>query len=573
MNDEWWAEIEKTLPLLGKDFKDDDKTARSLFEFIKNQEKGLAEKETRAAQYHTQGDEEYEKFYQLLIKYDCDRCIEWYYDLLSLYECNAIGYEDVPEQNDPEKAALLRSMRARIEEKMNQVRKRNRLWAHPYKDHFEEIYKAREQRKEREKREAESRKAQRTSQEQAQREREAPEQQAQEGEARHITTVPLGTDATTQQPVSLSDAARQYSLYVIGTPGVGKSNLLENIALHDMKKGEGLCFLDPHGDSAQQLLRLVPTSRRDDVIFWDPKDLTAPIGLNPFYCVNLDNPVAVDRKVEDFISALSSLQEFTEVFKQAPQMLDILRHMAFACVLNRGTTLLDTVRFLTNGTYRNGFYPALHRYNRRDILEYWEDFDEKTPHRKEELTSSSLNKLRRLSTTSITRSLFQSYSPSINFRDLMDQGKILLVDLSELGEGNGELLGALIVFDILRAALSRSNMPERARRPFHLFADEFERFMTTAFPRIIDEGRKFKLSSVLAHQHRGQLSGASIGSTLGIKNKVIFRVNSADAATLAASFDTTPPPPEITGYQPVRTLTLDPWQRLFFRKNPIIILR
>ena len=356
--------------------------------------------------------------------------------------------------------------------------------------------------------------------------------------------VVLGRDQATGALVSLPAQAREFSLYTLGSPGVGKSNLLESIARQDMENGDGLCFLDPHGTSSRQLRHVVPPERLADVIFWDPKDLPLQIGLNPFYCPTVADPVAVDRKVEDFISALASLQEFQMVFQSAPLMLDILRHLAFACILNQGTTLLNTVPFLTDERYRHTFYPALQHYHRLDILDYWQQFDKKTVYHQEEQTRSSLNKLRRLATTNITRTIFKWSTPTFDFRTLMDERKILLVDLSGLGEGNGELIGAFLVSDLLRAAFSRGDVPEDQRPPFHLFADEFERFMTTAFPQILDEGRKFRLFCVLAHQHRGQLEGSSRGSTLNIKNKIIFQVNSKDAQELSWEFDTTPPAAE-----------------------------
>lgn len=357
-------------------------------------------------------------------------------------------------------------------------------------------------------------------------------------------SVILGKDQTSGALVSLSAQAREFSLYALGSPGVGKSNLLESMARQDMENGDGVCFLDPHGSSSRYLCQVIPPARLADGIFWAPKDVSLQIGLNPFYCPTVADPIAVDRKVEDFLSALASLQEFQAVFQSAPQMLDVLRHLAFACILNQGTTLLHTVPFLTDVRYRRTFYPALEQYHRRDILDYWQQFDKKTPYRQEEQIRSSLNKLRRLSTTNITRTIFKWARPTFDFRALMDERKILLVDLSGLGEGNGELIGALLVSDLLRAAFSRGDVPEDQRPPFHLFADEFERFMSTAFPQILDEGRKFRLFCVLAHQHRGQLEGSSRGSTLNIKNKIIFQVNSKDAQELAWEFDTTPPPAE-----------------------------
>src|SRR5581483_11724228 len=169
----------------------------------------------------------------------------------------------------------------------------------------------------------------------------------------------IGHDDTTQTPVGISVEARRRSTYVIGKPGSGKSTLLENIAVADMENGDGLCFLDPHGDSASLLVAALPEARQADLIYWHPKDIAHPFGLNPFACANRDDALEVDQRVEHFLSALSSLAEFTEVFASAPRMTDILRHLAFAFVLNEDVTLLDTPRFLTSTSYRTQFYPAI----------------------------------------------------------------------------------------------------------------------------------------------------------------------------------------------------------------------
>lgn len=358
-------------------------------------------------------------------------------------------------------------------------------------------------------------------------------------------TVELGTDAVTQLPVGISAEDRRRSTYVIGKPGSGKSTLLENIAVQDMRNGDGLCMLDPHGDSANLLLAAVPHNRKADIIYWHPRDIAHPFGLNPFFCTNRDDALEVDQRVEHFLSALSSLEEFAEVFAAAPRMSDILRHLAFAFVLNEGMTLLETPRFLTNTTFRAQFYPAIERYGRDDIVEYWQAFDAiRLETRREELVASSLNKLRRLTTTTILRLIFGQATPSIDFRTAMDTGKIVIVNLQGLGEGNADVIGAFVVWEVLAGAFARGDADLQKRRLFHLILDEFQKFSSTAVPQLIEECRKYGVDSIIAHQHRRQLEGKTLGATLTAPNRVVFQVTGEDAAILAREFTIVAPPAE-----------------------------
>jgi hypothetical protein len=371
----------------------------------------------------------------------------------------------------------------------------------------------------------------------------------------------IGRDTTAAQSVRIPRDARRLSLYAIGTPGTGKSTLLERLAIQDMHHGDGLCFLDPHEDSANSLLRWVPADRTQDVIVWDPTDRERPIGLNPFYSLN---PEEVGSRAGSFLAALSSLKEFTAAFGNAPQMSIILLNLARTFLINQGYTLAEATLFLEDEDYRTTFYPALAPHD-DSVLRFWQRYDRKTEREKREYTASTLNKLERFETDRTMKTIFGQYEPQLDFRALMDEGKILIVKLSSspkrLGPDNAALLGAFIVWELFQAALSRSELGRGERRLFHLYADEFQTFMTTTFPQIIDQGRKYGLTCVLAHQNRAQLTGESKGSTLGIRNKIVFTVNSDDAAELAPSFDTSPPPAELVpqaATEPVYDIRIDP---------------
>lgn len=372
----------------------------------------------------------------------------------------------------------------------------------------------------------------------------------------------IGKDTTTGEEVFIPNLWLRRSLYLIGTHGTGKSTLLENIVKQLMERGDGLTFIDPHGDSVERLTGCIPDGREGDVIYIYPQDLAHPFHLNPFHCSDPSDSIAVDRRVEGFMSTLSSLREFTEAFSNAPQMSDILRHLAFALVLNPNSTLLDGANFLEHPEFRQGFYPALSQYGRHDIREYWESFDMKGQHQFD-LIRSSLNKLRRLSTTTITRTVFGSPKPSVDFRQVIDKEKVLLVNLANLGKGNGEVIGAFIVSEILDAALSRADTEDRPQH--HVVGDEFQTFMTDAFPRIITEGRKYGVDAIIAHQTRAQLPEQTAASTLAISCKIILGVTSPDAMELAPEFDFTPPPPELPEERPI---TAEPLQHLDERGHP-----
>lgn len=352
--------------------------------------------------------------------------------------------------------------------------------------------------------------------------------------------------------VYLSDAARKQGTYVVGTTGTGKSTLLLNMIYQDMRKRgpmgyEGLCVLDPHGDFTEDIMALVPEDRVDDVILFDPTNEECPLGLNLFDC-DRDNARERDLVVSTIIDTLYRLFEYS----WGPRMEDLLRHSILSLLLHpEPTTLIHLMLLLTNREHR---YRLTQRAKKLDpvLRAYWVDQfpeDEMTksgkyrkPREQTELVGSSLNKIGRFIVNPIIRHIVGQPHSSFDLREIMDDGKILLVNLSkgDLGADNARLLGAVIVNQILIAALSRRGIPLRQRRPFHLYVDEYQNFATKTFPDLQSEARKYAIDTVVAHQYRDQLDDENKGSTLNVANLISLRVSGRDALDLAGQFENTP---------------------------------
>lgn len=369
----------------------------------------------------------------------------------------------------------------------------------------------------------------------------------------------IGKEASTHRDVSISAEARSRSTYIIGAPGSGKSALLENIVNQDMTNDDGLCFLDPHEDSAERLLSCVPPSRSSDVIFWDSADSERPFGLNPFLC---DDPRMVDNTAGKFVAAMASFGEYAEAFQNAPRMRGMLQNLARTFIINQGSTLVETCDFLTDARFRHTFYPAL--ASRPPLLRFWEDFDRKKVARQDELTESTLNKLDRFQMDNIMRGIFGQSHPKLRLDSAMQEGKIVIIKLnaSRLGPDNAALVGAFVIWELFQAALARAQIPEHSRRTFHIIADEFQTFASTALERLIEEVRKYRVDVTIAHQARAQLGDRAQSSTLLARNKIVFQTIGIDAIHLAREFPVTPPEPVITGRRPKLALVPNPLDHL-----------
>lgn len=352
--------------------------------------------------------------------------------------------------------------------------------------------------------------------------------------------------------VYLSSQARKQGTYIIGTTGTGKTTLLLNMVLQDINQGEGLCVLDPHGDFTTDILQRIPNHRRDDVILFDPNDFEYPFGLNLLDC-NKKDPRERDRVVSTFIDTLKKM--FVDSW--GPRMEDLLRHSILSLLLHpKETTLVDLYLILTNREHRARLTAAAKEQDPM-LRVYWEDeFPEDTwsekrqrwykPDHQIQLVSSSLNKIGRFLTNPMTRNIVGQPQSTVNLRQVMDEGKVLLVNLSkgDLGADNAALLGSIMVNQLLIAALSRSDTAEDKRLPFHLYVDEFQTFATKTFPELQSEARKYGIDTIVANQYREQLDDDNKGSTLNVANLIVLRVSGRDAFELSGQFDNKPEDPE-----------------------------
>lgn len=350
----------------------------------------------------------------------------------------------------------------------------------------------------------------------------------------------LGLNAKNDSPVSLSTNDRKQGTYVVGVNGTGKTALLMNAILSDAENGDGLCFLDPHGDAVETLLTLLPESRKNDIILFNPSDYDNPFGLNLFECKNLDDPKEVDLICSEIVGTFKKLYRDS----WGPRLEDILRHSILPVIKCPGLTLLDLLLVLSSPIYRRR---VLEKIDDPLIHNYWDNIFPFEPKEIKEWLASSYNKIGRFLANPLIRNIVSQPKSSFDLRRIMDEGKILLVNLSKgkIGEDNSSLLGSVLVGKILIAALSRADIPEEERRPFHLIVDEYQSFATESFPILQSEARKFRIDTMVAHQYRDQVDILNKGSTLNVGNFILFRITGKDSLELSLQFDNTLPEPEL----------------------------
>lgn len=374
----------------------------------------------------------------------------------------------------------------------------------------------------------------------------------------------LGHDIQTGKAVRLSDEARRLSSYCIGGMGMGKTTLLLNLIVGDIARGDGLCVLDPHGDLTQDILARIPPHREQDVIVWDLADTAYPFGLNLFECADI-----TDAKLVDQVSS-QAISTFYKLFYDSwgPRMEQILRAATLTLIANQDLpkaqrpTLAELPALLLDEAYR-AFLVA--RLTNQRVRSYWEQrYNTLRKDRRDEYIEPVLNKVNRFLHNDTTYYIVAQAESSLNLQQIMDEGKILLVNLSkgELGEDTSSLLGSVLVGKLLTAALARSALPVEQRRLFHLVVDEYQNFATQTFLTLQTEARKFGMDTIVAHQTRALLDAQSQGATTAVGNLICFRVAGEDAKELATLFDNSPPEPAVVGVQPVRAYSTSPWDHL-----------
>lgn len=333
--------------------------------------------------------------------------------------------------------------------------------------------------------------------------------------------------------IEITQTHRLNSMYVIGANGMGKTTMLENMIIEDISIGMGLAVLDPHGDLINNIIRRMPENRLEDVILFDPillAEMGHYVGLNLFECHNMNSPKAVEFAVEQVV------QIFSKVFGmsvETPRLNQYVRNIAYTFV-GTGYTMVDIPPLLLEKNFRDKVLTN----GTRNL--FWKSYDELRPSERLERSESTLDRIDTLISNSIIRNIVgQSYT-SINFRDIMDKGKILLVSLSAQYESLTSLLGSIIIAQLLSSALSRA-ASQTKRRQFNLYADEYQRFSTPDFATLLTEARKFGIATTIAHQVRAQLDEKNAATALQAGSLVVFRVTSEDAKELANSFNLVPP--------------------------------
>jgi hypothetical protein len=330
--------------------------------------------------------------------------------------------------------------------------------------------------------------------------------------------------------VKLKDRRRHF--YILGKSGTGKSTLIANMAAVDMANGMGLGIIDPHGDLCDILLDYVPDDRVDDVIYLDPSDINNPFRLNP---------LEVKRPEHKELVASGIVSIFAKIFHYSwgPRLEYILRNTLMTLVEVPGTTLIDVVNILTNDRYRETIVARLPA-DSIVLKNFWEkEYNEYPDKLKTEAIAPILNKVGQFVGSPTIRRIIATPTSTVNLEDIMNSGKILLLNLSQgkLGEDNATLLGAMFITQFQQAAMNRVNILEEDRKDFFLYVDEFQNFATTSFIKILSEARKYRLGLVLANQYTAQLPEEIQSAIFGnVGSVATFVVGADDAARLMKEF-------------------------------------
>lgn len=336
------------------------------------------------------------------------------------------------------------------------------------------------------------------------------------------------------RPVYIAEKDRLRHLYIIGKTGTGKSKFLLELMKQDVKNGEGLCFMDPHGDAVEELLEFIPPERAEDVIYFRPSDASRPMGLN------LLEAKSEDQKHFVATSVINMMYKLFDPYKTGiigPRFEHAVRNAVLTVLAGEGNTFIEVMRILTDSNFVKEMLPLV-----KDpiVRRYWTDqIAQTSDFHKSETLDYITSKFGRFVTNTMIRNIIgQSYS-SFNFREIMDNQKILLINLSkgELGEENSSFLGLIIVPRILMAAMSRTDIPEDDRKPFYLYVDEFQNFATPDFAQILSEARKYRLSLTVANQFISQIDDEIKGAIFGNVGTIMsYRVGVDDAGYLAKQY-------------------------------------
>ncbi len=328
-------------------------------------------------------------------------------------------------------------------------------------------------------------------------------------------------NALTMYGLRRSDRRRH--LYVIGKTGTGKSTLLANMAINDLKNDEGICIIDPHGDLVETLLDYIPSRRINDVVYFDPSDQDRTVQINLFEGDNIAHRELIASGIVAIFQKLYS-------YSWGPRLEYILRNALLTLLKSEQARLSDVLELLTNSKFREKVVAEL---DDPILKNFWVmEFDKMQDRARNEAVAPILNKVGQFVSSPIVRNVVNAHRSSFKIEEIMNEGKILLVNLSQgrLGEDNAALLGAMLITKIQLAAMSRVNIPEEQRRDFYLYVDEFQNFATDSFIKILSEARKYRLNLTLANQYIAQIPEEVQKAIFGNCGSLISFVMGADDA-------------------------------------------
>ena len=394
-------------------------------------------------------------------------------------------------------------------------------------------------------------------------------------------------------PVFLMTADRRQHVHVIGKTGTGKTTLVKNMIVQHILAGDGVAFIDPHGDAAADLLNFIPPARTDDLIYFNPADMEFPIALN----------VLAKTDQQSHLIASDIRSAFRAIWKEfwGPRMDYILLNSLLSLLEVPETTLMDVLKILTNDRYRNWVVKQL-----RDPLlkEFWrDDFEMMDRRQRKEAIGPVENKIGQFVSSPLIRNIVGQAKRKIDFRRIIDgqlefdpeigiekrRKFIFIANLSkgQLGDDKSNLLGALLISQFQLAAMQRATIEEDDRQDFYLFADEFQNFCTDKFETILSESRKFRLNLVLSHQYLEQLPQEMRAAVFGnVGTLISFRIGHADAEIMEREFGRTfaasdftdlnrfeiliKPLSDGTTLTPFRAMTITPMGTRYCRRENLI---
>ncbi len=338
-----------------------------------------------------------------------------------------------------------------------------------------------------------------------------------------------------KKEVRVNEDDRRRHMYMVGQTGTGKSVLLENLAIQDMLAGRGFAFIDPHGDAAERLLSLVPKERVEDVIYFSPGDMDFPMGLNLF---EFHSPEQKDFLIQEAIAMLYKLYDPQRQGIIGPRYEHWFRNAALTVMADpAGASFIDIPKVFTDNQFMQD---KLKHVTDQAVLDFWNrEMAQTSDYHKSEVLGWFVSKFGAFMSNEMMRNVIGQTKSGFNLREVMDQKKIMLVNLSKgrTGELNSKLLGMIFVMKFQVAAMSRASIPEDQRVDFSLYVDEFQNFSTESFATILSEARKYRLNLIVANQFIGQLTDEVRDAVFGnVGSVVTLRAGATDAEFLVKQF-------------------------------------